>query len=401
MSIAEPALDDLSTPLSVAPPLPNDERLARLRLARSRNVGPRTYGDLMRRYGSAKRALAALPELASRGGARNYQAMEHAEAEAELAAGQAAGAELVLLGERAYPPLLAAIDNPPPALWVKGRLDILQREALAVVGARNASALGLRAVRRIVTELAGDGLVIVSGLARGIDAAAHETSLATGTIAVMAGGVDQIYPPEHAELAERIAETGCLISECPMGIEPGSRHFPRRNRLISGLARGVLLVEAAIRSGSLITARYALDQGREVMACPGTPEDPRAGGCNSLIRDGAALIRDGSDVREALCGPRTLGLAEDGNDFVFDADEYGDETMRDDYDALTDFDEVGAADDRALSDQVLTLLGPHPTEVDDVARECGVAPADLSLLLLELELSGQVQILPGGMVSRL
>ncbi|MEM9043334.1 MAG: DNA-processing protein DprA [Pseudomonadota bacterium] len=401
MSIAAPALTTASPRSRPAPEISEGERLARLRLARSRNVGPRTYGDLMHRFGSASRALDALPELASRGGARNYQAQDPTETEAELAKGQAVNAKLVLLGDRDYPPLLAAIDSPPAALWIRGDLGVLQTDALAVVGARNASALGLRAARRIVTEVVTDGLVIVSGLARGIDAAAHETALPTGTIAVMAGGVDQIYPSENAALAEKIIETGCLLSECPMGVEPGSRHFPRRNRLISGLARGVLLIEAAVRSGSLITARYALDQGREVMACPGTPEDPRAGGCNNLIREGAALIRDGSDVREALSGPRTLGLAEDSNDFIFDADEYGDETLRDDYDALTDFDEAGASDDRALSDQVLNLLGPHPTEVDDVARECGVAPSDLSLILLELELSGQVQILPGGMVARL
>ncbi|MEM8792060.1 MAG: DNA-processing protein DprA [Pseudomonadota bacterium] len=397
MSIAEPVLSQTAS----LGEIPEKERIARLRLARSQNVGPRTYADLMRRFGSAERALTALPNLAARGGGRDYTATSEAEAEAELALGDAAGAQLILLGEAEYPPLLAAIETPPPVLWVKGQLDILQRDALAVVGARNASALGLRAVRRILAELAEDGRAIVSGLARGIDAAAHEATLETGTIAVMAGGVDQTYPREHEDLARRIAETGCLISECPMGVEPASRHFPRRNRLISGLARGVLLIEAAVRSGSLITARYALEQGREVMACPGTPEDPRAGGCNTLIRDGAALIRNGADVREALMGPRTLGLAEEGNEFLFDADLYGDQTLRDDYDALADFDEAEAGDHRALSDQVLALLGPHPIEIDDVARECGVAPADLSLLLLELELSGQVEMLSGGMVARL
>ncbi|HSF96754.1 MAG TPA: DNA-processing protein DprA, partial [Thermohalobaculum sp.] len=284
------ALADSSTP--VATQLPEAERIARLRLSRSANVGPRTYAHLLRRFGSGARALDALPTLASAGGREGYSPCPMPEIEAELAAGQAAGAQLVLMGEAAYPPLLAAIDHPPPVLWVSGVLAILQRPAVAVVGARNASALGLRTARNLARDLGTAGQVIVSGLARGIDAAAHEAAIEAGTVAVMAGGVDHIYPPEHDRLAARIAEAGALVSECPMGMEPTSRHFPRRNRLISGLSRGVVLVEAAVRSGSLITARYALEQGREAMACPGAPEDPRAGGCNQLIRDGAALIRN-------------------------------------------------------------------------------------------------------------
>ncbi|MEL6477016.1 MAG: DNA-processing protein DprA, partial [Pseudomonadota bacterium] len=242
--------------------------------------------------------------------------------------------------------------------------------------------------------------IVVSGLARGIDAAAHEASLARGTVAVMAGGLDRVYPPEHIDLANQIAETGALLTECPMGLEPTSRHFPRRNRLISGLSLGVLLIEAAVRSGSLITARYALEQGREAMACPGAAEDPRAGGCNALIREGAALIRHGQDVLEALAAPRARGFAEPSNPFLFDADEYGDETMRDDYDALSDFDEQESEGDAALAEQIMDLLGPHPVDGDELARQCGASPSELSMALLELDLAGRIDILSGGQIAR-
>ncbi|MFQ5567769.1 MAG: DNA-processing protein DprA, partial [Paracoccaceae bacterium] len=357
MSVAE----SITPPASPSPgqpaPLPSSERLARLRLARSVNVGPRTYAYLLRRFADASRALDALPSLAAAGGKGDYVPCPLADGEAEIAAGQAAGSTMILLGEAAYPPLLAGINHPPPVLWVAGRADVLHRPAVAIVGARNASALGLRTARNLARSLGEAGQVIVSGLARGIDAAAHDAAIETGTIAVMAGGVDRIYPPEHEPLAARIAETGALVSECPMGMEPTNRHFPRRNGLISGMARGVVLIEAAIRSGSLITARYALEQGREAMACPGAPEDPRAGGCNQLIRDGAALIRNAEDVLEALSGPRTLGLAEPGREFLFDDDSFGEDYEAADFDAIDDFD----GDDRAgaaLADQILRLLGP-------------------------------------------
>ena len=381
---------------------PPEERIARLQLARSRNVGSRAWRELMRRYGSAERALEALPTLARRGGNRAYAAQTREDAEREVEAGLRVGATLILLGDPDYPPLLTAIDNPPPALWIKGARAVLRRDALAVVGARNASALGLRTARRIVAGLVGNGPdgpvpdapVIVSGLARGIDAAAHEAALETGTIAVTAGGIDRTYPPEHADLADRIAERGCLLSEFAVGTEPAGRNFPRRNRLISGLARGVLLIEAAARSGSLITARYALEHGREVMACPGAPEDPRAGGCNALIRDGAALIRDAEDVREALDAPGLLPGCGDG----------GGEATQDDL-GETRFDgeadgETRAPTERALTERVLTLLGPHPVETDALARECGATPADLAPILLELELAGRIHMLPGGAAAR-
>lgn len=395
MSVAEP----VAAIATRTERLPETERLARLRLARSVNVGPRTYAHLLDRFGSAGRALEALPSLAATGGKGNYLPFPLGDAEAEVEAGQAAGAQMVLLGEALYPPLLATIDHPPPVLWVIGPAEILKRPAIAIVGARNASALGLRTARNLARGLGAAGHVVVSGLARGIDAAAHDATLGTGTIAVMAGGIDQIYPPEHERLAARIVETGALLSECPMGMEPTSRHFPRRNRLISGLARGVVLIEAAIRSGSLITARYALEQGREAMACPGAPEDPRAGGCNQLIRDGAALIRNVEDIFEALTGPRTLGLAETGREFLFDDDTFADDHDTADYYAIDDFD----ADDQAgaaLADQILRLLGSHPIDLDEIARQCGAGPAEFSLAVLELDLAGLIDLLPGGMIVR-
>lgn len=393
---------DSARPLPGAAVLPASgpaEELARLRLARSRNVGPRTFSHLMRRFGSAVNALDALPDLASRGGKPDYVACSEQDALDELAAGEQHGARLLHVGDPDYPALLAQIDPAPPVVWIKGQSELLTRPAMAIVGARNASALGQRTARRLSRELASEGFVIVSGLARGVDAAAHEAALPTGTIAVLAGGLDQPYPPENQALYDRIGEAGVLVSEVPFGTMPTSRHFPRRNRLISGLAQGVVLVEAASRSGSLITARFALDQGREAMACPGAPEDPRVGGCNALIREGAALIRHAGDVIEALAAPRTLGLAEDGREFEFDADLFGEDTMRDDYDALSDFDEEGGMGDEALSDQILDLLGPHPVEIDEIARLCGTSPSELSLAILELDLAGRIEIRPGGMIS--
>lgn len=377
----------------------NAERLARLRLARSGNVGPRTYAHLMRRFGSAGRALAALPELAARGGKPDYRACPVEVAEAELAAAEKAGATMLLIGDPGYPPLLAAIDPTPPVLWVLGNGALFARSAVAIVGARNASALGMRTARRLARELGALGHVVVSGLARGIDAAAHEASLATGTIAVLAGGLDEPYPPENVELAQRIAEGGALLTEAPFGTVPTAQHFPRRNRLISGLARGVVLVEAAARSGSLITARFALEQGREAMACPGAPEDPRAAGCNALIREGAALIRHGGDVEEALAAPRTLALSEGGREFDFDIDLFDGDGLRDDYEALADFDEEGGSGERALAEQIMELLGPSPVDMDELARACGATPAELSLAILELDLAGRIELRPGGVVA--
>ncbi|MEM6973288.1 MAG: DNA-processing protein DprA [Pseudomonadota bacterium] len=408
--------------------LDDAERLARLRLARSENVGPRTWVHLMDRFESAVTAIEALPALAGLGGRRGYVACPMASAEDEIARGRAAGARLVVLGERGYPERLAHISSAPPVIWVRGAVERLSRPATAVVGARNASALGLRQARRLGRGLALEGEMVVSGLARGIDTAAHEGALSavesaregaqhalaeemspasdprtaemrrmtrqrTGrarpvdtvgqTIAVMAGGIDVAYPAENAALAERIVETGgALISECPPGTVPAARHFPRRNRLVSGLADGVVLVEAALRSGSLITARTALDQGREVMACPGAAEDPRAGGCNALIRDGAGLVRDHRDVLEALGPLRARGMAEDTAGF--DAASGAPSAMR-----------QLRLDDGALAERVHAILSPAPTPIDEVARLCDATPSALALAIIELELAGRAMVMSG------
>lgn len=393
------ALPQASQPASdLLCPIHDAERFARLRLARSQNVGPRTFFHMIRRFGSAERALMCLPDLAARGGKSDYVVCSIEDAQAEIAAGTRAGAVMLQAGEARYPRLLSEIEPAPPILWVLGDSEIFQRRAISIVGARNASALGLRTARRLARELAANGHVIVSGLARGVDTAAHEASLTTGTVAVLAGGLDEIYPPENIALADRIAERGALVSEMPFGVKPTSRLFPRRNRLISGLSEGVVLVEAAARSGSLITARFALEQGREAMACPGAPEDPRAAGCNQLIREGAGLVRHAGDIEEVLATPQARGFAEGGESFHFDADLFGEEEMRDDYDALSDFDEEGGMGDDALAEQIIELLGPHPVEIDEVARQCGVAPSEMSLAILELDLAGRVEILPGGMI---
>ena len=279
------------------------ERTAWLRLARTENVGPVTFAQLIKRFGGASRALEALPELARRGG-RPIRLATVEEADRELAAGAALGARLVCACEPEYPPMLAALDPAPPLIWTRGRIALLQPSAVAIVGARVASAAGQRFARGLAHDLGQAGQVIVSGLARGIDAAAHEGSLPTGTVAVLGGGVDDIYPPEHGDLYERIVETGCVISENAPGRTAVARDFPRRNRIISGLSRAVVVVEAEMRSGSLITARLAAEQGREVLAVPGSPLDPRAKGTNDLIRQGAALCEGAEDVLKSLEGWR-------------------------------------------------------------------------------------------------
>ncbi len=277
-----------------------EDDLTFLRLIRSRRVGPATFHRMIAEHGSAAAALAALPDIARQAGIEDYQPCPEAVAAAELKAGLKTGARLIRCDAPDYPALLRDIADAPPVIWVKGNLSALSRPTVAVVGARNASSLGLRMARGMTAALTEAGIVPVAGLARGIDSAVHEASLKTGTIAVMAGGIDVIYPTENKVLAAMICDRGCLVTEQPPGVVPTARHFPLRNRIISGLSHGVVVVEAAIKSGSLITARDALDQGREVMAAPGHPVDGRAGGCNQLIRDGAVLIRNAEDVIEAL-----------------------------------------------------------------------------------------------------
>ncbi len=287
--------------MGAARKLSEAERIAWLRLSRTDQVGPVTFHDLVSRYGSASAALEALPELARRGGRnRPLSIYPLARAEAEFAQAERLKARFVVPGERGYPPFLRHVHGAPPILCVAGILDLADGDSVGIVGARNASALGLKFTRMIAATLAAHHIVVVSGLARGIDTAAHDAALEYGTIAVLAGGIDHIYPPENAKLHAAIAERGLLVTEMPPGTIPKAEHFPRRNRIISGLSRAVIVVEAALRSGSLITARFAAEQGRDVFAVPGSPLDPRAEGCNRLIRDGAQILTSIDDVMDAL-----------------------------------------------------------------------------------------------------
>ena len=288
-----------STPPLIPPPTEEDA-FVWLRLLRSRRVGPATFFRLLAEHGNAADALVALPKIAAAAGVENYFTCPPAVIRAELDAGRVIGARPLLFGSADYPEALTEIADAPPVLWMRGDARVLSRPAVGLVGARNASSLGLRMARGLADGIGRAGFTTVSGLARGIDTEVHRTTLETGTIAVMAGGLDVIYPPENADLAARIAETGCLVSEQPIGLKPQARHFPRRNRLVSGLSQALVVVEAAAKSGSLITARDALDQGREVLAVPGHPFDARAAGCNMLIRDGATLVRSAADVLAAL-----------------------------------------------------------------------------------------------------
>jgi DNA processing protein len=345
-------------------------------------VGPRTFRALVNHYGGARAALAALPELAGRGGAKGpARVVSREDAQRELKAAQALGAVFVGLGEPDYPARLRMIDDAPPLLAVRGNPAALKLPAVALVGARNASAAGLRFAERLARDLGAARLAVVSGLARGIDAAAHRASLATGTVAVLAGGHDHIYPREHVDLAEAILAQGALVSEMPFGHEPRARDFPRRNRLISGLSAGVVVVEAAKRSGSLITARFALEQGREVFAVPGSPLDPRAEGANDLIKQGATLVTEAADVLAVL--RPILGVAVE-----LRAQE-------------PEPPAPGAEPAGAERARIVALLGPTPVPIDDLVRLSGSSPAVVRVVLLELELAGRLERHGGAMVSLL
>ncbi|WP_461307895.1 DNA-processing protein DprA, partial [Albidovulum sp.] len=298
-----------SYPTPFTPPTTEDDRLTWLRLIRSRRVGPVTFWRLLEEHGSARDALAALPDVARAAGLTSYEPFSEAAARREIRDGRRLGAHLLCRGDPLYPALLAQIPDAPPLLWVLGHPELLARPAVALVGARNASSLGTRMARKLAEGLGAAGYVVVSGLARGIDAAAHVAALPGGTVAVMAGGADAVYPAENASLAAEIRARGAILSEQPIGMSPLARHFPLRNRIISGLARALVVIEAAAQSGSLITARAALEQGREVMAVPGHPFDGRAAGCNMLLRDGATLVRNADDVIAALDGPAPVAGA--------------------------------------------------------------------------------------------
>ena len=363
-------------------PLSRAERIDWLRLIRSERVGPVTFRQLLARYGSAGAALEALPGLARRGGGR-LAVCARAAAERELEALEALGARALALIEPDYPARLAALEDAPPLLGLLGHAHLLARPSVAMVGARNASANGRRLARRLAEALAGEGWVVVSGLARGIDAAAHEGALEGGTLGVVAGGLDVVYPEENAALYEAIGARGAILSEMPPGTVPQARHFPRRNRLISGLALGTVVVEAAPRSGSLITARLAAEQGREVMAVPGSPLDPRSRGCNHLIREGATLVETAADVLEAL-SRQTGTLAQEPQAPEFAAG------------MAAELDESELAGVRRSLEE---LLGPAPVAVDELLRQCQVSPALVHTGLLEMELAGRIDRLPGNRVA--
>ena len=352
--------------------------LDRLRLIRTPGIGPIAFRQLLLRFGSASAALDAIPDLARRGGGSAPRLCSVDAAEREIAAVEALGARFLSIGQGLYPHALGELENAPPLIIVKGRLDLLEKPMVAIVGARNASAAACRFARGLAHELGREGVAVVSGLARGIDSAAHDGSIEMGTIAVIAGGIDVAYPPENAARQDDIAARGLLIAEMPPGTEPRARHFPYRNRIIAGLAVGTVVIEAAPRSGSLITARLAGEAGREVMAVPGSPLDPRAQGCNQLIRDGATLIQTAADVIEAV--RPTLGQVA---------------SARIPYDPLPEQEE-DTADARMT---IEGLLGPSPVAVDEIVRQSGAAAGTVQLVLLELDLAGRLDRHAGGRVS--
>ena len=370
------------------PPTTEDDLVLWLRLFRSRRVGPSTFYRLMAEHGSVQASLDALPEVARAAGVKDYTPCPQGSALTEYEAGIANGARLIAFGQPEYPAELKHISDAPPLLWAKGDLSALQRPMVALVGARNASSLGTRMARALAAELGERGYVVASGLARGVDAAAHHAALQTGTVAVLAGGVDVLYPAENATLADDILAHGVRLSEQPIGMAPRSRDFPRRNRIISGMAQAVVVVEAAAKSGSLITARNALDQGREVLAVPGHPFDARASGCNMLIRDGARLVRNADDVIEALPIPQAPEVKEVSQPQLNFADipPPPPETR----------DKASIA---ALHNQILNRLGPSPMAEDQLIRDLAVPAHDVTPALVDLELEGHIRRQPGGLLA--
>lgn len=360
------------------------ERIARLRLARSDTVGPVTFRELLQHFPNAIEALDALPTLAQRGGRKvTLRIPSKADAEREIATTEAFGAQLVLFGERGFPGRLAALDPPPPVISVMGSTHLLTRKAVAIVGSRNASAAGAKIAATLARDLGRAGFTIVSGLARGIDTAAHRASLETGTVAVVGGGLDVFYPEENRALQGEIAKRGALVAEMPLGTQPRGKLFPRRNRVISGLSLATVVVEAAMRSGSLITARFALEQGRDVFAVPGSPLDPRASGSNSLIKQGAALVENADDIIAALNGPLGRSLAEPES---FGFNPASGPTPEPDADARK---------------RVTSALSPTPMTVDDVLRRTGLSVPVIRMVLLELDLAGRLYRDTGDRVSLL
>ncbi|OUS11770.1 DNA protecting protein DprA [Rhodospirillales bacterium 47_12_T64] len=370
----------------VMPPSNLDEKLDWLQLIRSKNVGPVTFYKLLHHFGSAKAALNALPLKAQKSGRAN-PVFSRKKTEEEFARIEAFGAKLVALGEEIYPPLLAHIEDAPPLLQVLGNEKFLKKRTIAIVGARNASSNGQSLAKELAQDLGNYGFLIASGLARGIDTAAHEGAINTGTIAAIAGGLDVVYPPENSALQQAIIDKGVLISEMPMGSQPQARHFPRRNRLVSGISRGVVVIEASLKSGSMITARLAQEQGRETMALPGSPQDPRSRGGNFLIKQGATLVECAEDIMETLERP-------------FDPPPHKRVPIQPSeplFKEATQKNITVNADDARLS--VKELLGPSAVYVDDLLRQCQLSPTELNGILLEFELAGEIEWQPGNRVA--
>ena len=355
-----------------------DDLVARIRLIRSGSIGPVTYRQLIARFGSAGAALEAIPDLARRGGGRAPSIFPEGDARREMDRVDKFGGRYLLLGQGLYPRLLAELDDAPPVLIARGQMNLLDGLAIAIVGARNSSAAACRFARGLAHDLGREGAVVVSGLARGIDSAAHDGAMESGTIGVIAGGIDVFYPPENEARQTAMFESGLVLAEMPPGTEPRARHFPYRNRIIAGLSAGTVVVEAAPRSGSLITARLAAEAGREVMAVPGSPLDPRAQGCNQLIRDGATLVQNAADVLEAV-RPALPRLASTSEPFEAAA-------------------RLANNNESALS-EVEELLGPSPVPVDEIIRLSGAPSGAVQMALLELDLAGRLDRHAGGKVS--
>jgi DNA processing protein len=413
--------------------LSDEQRLDWLQLIRSENIGPRTFRTLINRFGGARAALDALPGIVARhSGGRKVRIADRADCEREFESALRLGARFLVLGDPEYPSALREIDAPPPVLCALGDASVLTRHMAAIVGSRNASAAGLAFTDRLARELGDADFVIASGLARGVDQRAHRASLQTGTVAVLAGGLDRIYPPEHVGLAEEICAHGAVISEMPLGWEPRGRDFPRRNRIVSGISLATVVVEAARRSGSLITARFANEQGREVLAVPGSPLDPRAEGCNDLLRNGATLCTSGADVIEALAPIVAGGLSQRSLFSDAEADFPAAERLWDETDlfgdpsvpfseAALELDDDGGADgggigapyadapspppagseqpDAHAAAMIAQLLGPSPVTIDDLVRASGLQVADVHAALFDLELDGRLVRHSGGSVS--
>lgn len=359
--------------------LSDSERINWVRLSRAPKVGPVTFFQLISRFKTAGAALDALPSLAKK---KKLIPPPMDKVEAEIAAAAEIGARLVASCEPSFPPMLRALAPPPPLLTLLGNTELSAKPTIAIVGARNASAAGRKIARDMAADLGREGYVIVSGLARGIDGEAHGATLGTGTIAVLGGGIDHIYPRQHDRLYREVATRGLLVSESPLGYTAKAQDFPRRNRIVTGISRGVVVVEAAERSGSLISARTAGEQGRNVMAVPGSPLDPRAAGTNKLIRNGAVLVRDAADVIEAITTLTHTLFEPSAGDVSY-------------YDAPTD---SNIAKDL---DRVREALTAHPMSIDDIADSAGLSAPACAALLIELELAGEAQTLAGGLACRI